>query len=404
MRAAVFLYFLYCSGKRWKILQICGIIIFMREESIQDILSAEELGEKYDKAAKAVWRNREILAPLLRFCVGELKNESVESIMHLIDADSICEDTPVSDLPPMVIERATEMNSTIEKPITFDFRLLVKNPKLSTKTMLVQLHIILEFQNKFRPVLKDGQRYYVEERGWYYDARELSSQLGRLTENTNYHDLEKVISIWIVSEDVPNELQNTVSRYYIEKEDLVGKADIAKEIYDLMEVVIVRRGKNGHFDAPVFDYLNAVFASDIESIDKYTPASKNPELVKEVRKMPGMGQAILERGINIGEERGITIGEKRGITIGEKRGITIGEKRGITIGEKRGITIGEKRGITIGEKRGINIGEKNTAKLMSILAEKGRTDDIIRAANDDSYLNKLFVEFDIRPVQDEERT
>ncbi len=270
----------------------------MRTESIQDIISAKALGEKYDQAAKKVWHNREILAPLLKFCISELKDESVESIMRLIDADSISEDTPVSDLPPQVMELATEMSSTTEKPLLFDFRLMVKNPKLSSEQLLVKIRIVLEFQNKFHPVLKDGRSYDVEERGIYYVARELSSQLGRITENTNYHDLEKAVSIWIVSEGIPADLQNTVSRYFLKKEDLVGKADIPEHVYDLMEVVIIRRGKNGQFDAPVFDYLNAVFTSDIERMDKYTPVSSNPEIVKEVSEMPGMGEVIFEQGRN----------------------------------------------------------------------------------------------------------
>ena len=312
---------------------------------MQDILSAEELGAKYDSAAKAVWRNREILAPLLRFCVSELKDEPVESVMRLIDADSIREDAPVSDLPAQIVERATELHSTTEKPVTFDLHFMVKNPKLSTKSLLVRIHIILEFQNKFRPALKDGKAYAVEERGVYYLARELSSQLGRITENTNYSDLEKVVSIWIVSEDIPKGLQSTVSRYYIEKEDIVGEAEIDKRLYDLLELVVVRRGENGRFDAPVFDYLNAVFSADLEKIDRYTPASANPEIVKEVADMPGMGQAIYEKGIS--------------------------------------------QGIS----QGIGMGLADAAKLMNFLWRSGRGEDAERAENDRDYLDRLLEEF-----------
>ena len=167
----------------------------MRTESMQDMMSAEELGTKYDASSKAIWRNREILAPLLQFCVSELQDESVEHIMRLIDADSISEDMPVSDLPPQIVERAAELHSTTEKPLAFDLHFVVKNPKLSTASLLVRIHIDLELQNKFRPTLKDGKSYAMEGRGIYYAARELSSQLGRITENTNYADLEKVVSI-----------------------------------------------------------------------------------------------------------------------------------------------------------------------------------------------------------------
>lgn len=43
-----------------------------------------------------------------------------------------------------------------------------------------------------------------------------------------------------------------------------------------MEMVIIRRGEGGSSVAPVFEYLDAVFSSDIETIDKFTPASANP--------------------------------------------------------------------------------------------------------------------------------
>ena len=46
----------------------------MREETRQDIISAEEMGTKYDEAAKEIWKNREILAPLLKYSVEELKH------------------------------------------------------------------------------------------------------------------------------------------------------------------------------------------------------------------------------------------------------------------------------------------------------------------------------------------
>ena len=131
----------------------------MREETRQDVLSAGEIGAKYDKAAKAIWRNREILAPLLKFSVTELKDESVESIMRLIDADSISEEIPVSDLPPTVTALESEHSSLTEKVITFDLRFKVKNPALSSGSILVMLHMDLEFQNKYRPTLPDGRSY-----------------------------------------------------------------------------------------------------------------------------------------------------------------------------------------------------------------------------------------------------
>ncbi len=38
----------------------------MREETRQDLLSADEIGTKYDESAKMIWKNREILAADVR--------------------------------------------------------------------------------------------------------------------------------------------------------------------------------------------------------------------------------------------------------------------------------------------------------------------------------------------------
>ena len=143
---------------------------------------------------------------------------------------------------------------------------------------MIRLHIILDFQNKFYPTDSDGKTYIIEDRASYYVARGLSSQLGPVTKKTNYRDLEKVISIWIVSEDVPKGLQNTVTRYHMVKDDLIGQADIPRQYYDKMEMVIIRRGEGESSVAPVFEYLDAVFSSDIETMDNFTPASANPSM------------------------------------------------------------------------------------------------------------------------------
>lgn len=277
----------------------------MREETKQDILSAGEMGVKYDEAAKVIWRNREILAPLLKYSVEELKDESIESIMKLIDTDSIIEDIPVSDIPPTVVELNNEQSSITEKLITYDLKFKVRNPKLSQQDILVMLHVDLEFQNKYRPVLKDGRSYPLIKRGIYYAAREISSQLGRITHQTNYADIEKVVSIWVVNEDIPQEMQNTASRYYIQKDDYIGTSDESREDYDLIEIIMIRRGGNKEITEPIFKYLKSVYEVDINEIDKYTPVSANPELKEEVLKMPGMSQVIYDQGVNEGITQGI---------------------------------------------------------------------------------------------------
>ena len=123
-----------------------------------------------------------------------------------------------------------------------------------------------------------------------------------------------MVSIWIVNDEIPEDLQGTASRYYFTKEDFIGETDEPKSEYDLMEVVMIRRGDHQDLTKPVFAYLKSVYDANIEEIDKYTPASANAKLKKEVSEMPGMSQVIYEEGI----KKGIKEGIKEGIETGER--------------------------------------------------------------------------------------
>ena len=90
-------------------------------------------------------------------------------------------------------------------------------------------------------------------RGIYYAAREISSQLNYVTEQTNYSDVSKVISIWIINDDsISLDLQNTATRYYFTKEDFIGVTDEPREDYDLLEVIMIRRGERKEITDTIF--------------------------------------------------------------------------------------------------------------------------------------------------------
>ncbi len=72
-----------------------------------------------------------------------------------------------------------------------------------------------------------------------------------------------------------------------------------------------------------------------------------------------------------------------------QEGEVIGEERGKEIGEKIGKEIGEK----LGEQRGKEQGEKRVNALVLQLSKLGRLDDVVKAAGDKAYQEKLFQEF-----------
>ena len=119
----------------------------------------------------------------------------MEEIIGFIDGVSISIDTPVDDVSVMVDPSDTEMASLSDKFIRYDVRLRSLNPLLSEGEVLVHIHIDFEVQNNYRP---SDPPYPVIKRGIYYGAREISSQLGILTDQTDYGKIEKVYSIFQV--------------------------------------------------------------------------------------------------------------------------------------------------------------------------------------------------------------
>ena len=185
------------------------------------------------------------------------------------------------------------MSSISEKLIRYDSRFKAINPELSNEKINFYLHIDLEVQNNYKPT---NPKYPIIKRALYYGAREISSQLGILTNSTDYNSLEKVYSIWICNENVPKNLQNTISSYSIVKTDKIGKCDEPVSDYDLMNVIIIRRGDK-NIDEEIFDYLTGFFTSDIKTICKYVDISNDEEVKKGVNEMTGLGNSLYKKGI-----------------------------------------------------------------------------------------------------------
>lgn len=268
----------------------------MRDETAL-VLSALSGQEKYDEACKKTWMLKEIIAPVLKYTVKEYQPHSISEIIGYINADSIADDVPVDDLPPFIQSEGTEFSSPIEKRVFFDIHFTAKNPDLSSKDVLVRLHIDFEIQNNYTP---SNPPYPVTKRAVYYAARELSSQLSVVTNSTNYDKLEKVYSIWICNENIPEGLKNTITRYHIEKEDIMGVCHENDAYYDLLEVIIVRRGAEA-CENTLFEYLEGVFTTDFEKINKYVNVEDNIIVKEALHTMCGLGEALENKGIEKGK-------------------------------------------------------------------------------------------------------
>ena len=146
-----------------------------------------------------------------------------------------------------------------------------------------------------------------------------SSQLSLVTESTDYGQLEKCYSIWICLDDIPKGEQNSVSFYEMTNTKNIGNCITKKEDYDLLKLVIIRLGKkeyNGEEKDEGYDllrFLNTIMYPHgdnfMEVVSDYIDFSQSRELSEEVKKVMGIGQIMLETGIEAfildNEEEGV---------------------------------------------------------------------------------------------------
>jgi len=276
----------------------------MRDET-KVIVSTLTGREKYDEACKKAWKMKEIIAPVLQYTIKEYQAYSVPEIIKYINADSIADDVPVDDLPAVIEGADTELSSPTEKRVFFDIHFTAKNPNLSSKDVLVMLHIDFEVQNDYRP---SDPSYPIVKRAIYYAARELSAQLGAVTGVTNYDKLEKVYSIWICNERIPEGLKNSITRYHIEKEDIMGQCNESDALHDLLEVVIVRRGAEA-LENTLFEYLEGVFTTNFDTINKYVDVEENQKVKEVLKTMSGLGESLENKGFDKGFNDGFDKGK-----------------------------------------------------------------------------------------------
>ncbi len=260
------------------------------------LLAAANGQEKYDEVIDKLFSNPKIVAPILHLLIPEYKNISVEDIIRSIQ--SISNTEAVDDISRAAVE-SSEQKAITEKTIRFDKLLKLGNPDLSIPDTDVYMYVDLEMQNKGK---ERSLGYPLTKRAVYYVARSLSRQLGILKTDTNYGKLRKCYSIWICT-DVLAEEKDSIVRFSFNRDVLYGTPKDKTCDYDLMEVIIVRRGREETDDNGILDYLNGLFTSNVGRMNRYVNIRQDQTLLQEVKKMTGFGAALVEKGEIKGEAK-----------------------------------------------------------------------------------------------------
>lgn len=139
----------------------------------------------------------------------------------------------------------------------------------------------------------------------------ISSQYGSEFTNGHYEKIRKVISIWICA-NPPKYRENTITRYTIQEDNLIGELSEKKENYDLMTAVMVCLGNAGDSRyRGILKLLDVLLSPEKEPEAKKRILQEDfnikmtRELESEVSLMCNLSKGIEERGVKEGIKEGI---------------------------------------------------------------------------------------------------
>ena len=153
----------------------------------------------------------------------------------------------------------------------------------------------------------------------------ISAQNGVDFKNGEYGKLKKVCSIWICL-NAPKERRNSITRYTLREEQLVGNSVEAAKNYDLISVVMICLGDAQERQTDVLRMLDVLLSSECKAEEKKQILEEefaiqmSKRVEEEVAQMCNLSQGIVERGIAQGIERGMAQGIEKGMAQGMEKG------------------------------------------------------------------------------------
>jgi hypothetical protein len=250
---------------------------------------------------KKILSHRIILAHILRYCIEDYADFTPKKIAEkYIEGKPIVSDVAVHR--DEIVGMNTEDVSLNEETVRYDILFYSILPRTNESVKVI---INVEIQNKYNP------GYPLLKRALYYCSRMLSAQYGKEFSKSQYGDIKKVYSIWICP-NAPAKRHNTICKYSIKEDCLLGNIAEDTENYDLMTVFMICLGneEEENYD-DVIELLSTLTTfkkkySEIKDIlENKFDIELTEEIKSEVSEMCNISEGIEERGINIGRSQGV---------------------------------------------------------------------------------------------------
>lgn len=296
----------------------------------------------YDAGCKRILSEREILARIMQELLPEYAQCSVEDIARTcIVGDPLVGTAPVRPQPRVAGVR-NDLADPLEGRLTYDICFLARLPGSDGDEggEPVGLMVNIEAQGE------SGPGYPLLSRAQYYCARMLSAQYGEVFSNSHYERLRKVYSVWVCLKP-PKGLENTISRWSFEREDVVGAVGGDPGADGLMSVVVVRLGRPGTAGyTGILGLLGTLLAADVPEAEKLRVLTDEyhidptAHLENGMELMGTMGELLykeaFEKGLEDGRAVGLEQGREQGLEQGLERGLEQGREQGIEQGQAQG--------------------------------------------------------------------
>ncbi len=267
---------------------------------------------KYDTSCKLLLAEKHILAWILRTCADEFSDMDIDTIVkECLGGQTYVEQVPVDQHETGAFLQGKEIGITspTEGNVYFD---LYFDAVVPAKDESVRLIVNVEAQNDFHP------GYSLLRRGIYYCSRLLSAQGEAIFPQSHYENLRKVYSIWICLKPLKCR-QNTITRYHVVEDNIVGSVKENVRDYDLLTIVTVCLGDVHDKDCQGLLRLLAVLLSnELQSDTKKQIISEEYKipmtqtLDKEVSFMGSFSDALIIDAMSKGREKWMEKGRAEG--------------------------------------------------------------------------------------------
>lgn len=276
----------------------------MRAENIL-AKNISSTGDKasYDAACKRLLANKVILAWIMKSCLEEYRECGIQEIVEQYiegnpDIAQVAVNIDEFVLEEQIKSSSTEDNSIYEGTVTYDIRFYAMAPRSKEKISLI---INVEAQNDFYP------GYPIIKRGIYYCSRLISSQYGVEFSDAHYEKIKKVYSIWICM-NPPEYRKNSINRYSIKEEHLIGDCSEKVKNYDLLAAIMICLGDSDDEKSfGVLKLLEVLLSSERGEADEKKKILQDDfeiemtnTLEREVSIMCNLSKGVEEKGIEKG--------------------------------------------------------------------------------------------------------